>query len=581
MKIFPNLTVSWPNYSKLLVLLLALIVAFGVAEVSLRIFWHPDYLNPAYLRDDLTWLSRNVVLNDFGYRDREFSLQRNDETFRIYSLGDSYTYGWYINDANAAYPKLLERKLKDQFGDTKVEVINAARPGFNLAAEVERFENEGILFRPNLVTIGLNAQDLATREYPPHFTKNKLLVSLKLYQLVGGNLERARVAKMTDQEIKETYTDGSEQLVKAEKLLAKLKSLTDSIEAELVIVVFPQYNPSQPDEIYRYPQYHEQLAKLGEKYQIKVVDLLTIFNAQQDRRKLVLNPIDPHPSKLANEIVADYLIQSVNFVEKINRPHQPIPISHTSVTMGTKLSSAKGIISYPSGWVFFDRKFNLATQKLPLLQEGSKQVSYMEDILKTARSYTHEGWPGAKIETHLKGRTNKLTIPKTLYGYQVVGVSQVTAFWKKNGALHSQDLSLTEVGISKNEDFINIEVFSDREFELYRVTVDIAINQLDIDKEEVVSLFSTKIYQDKVDKDQQQVAFNSKGEIGSLPKFFWAGKSVNYAWVDNKMTALEIKKIEQQVIIRLPDRSDRTVIELPIAEINSFDETGSPLIEFF
>lgn len=581
MKIFPNLIPSWPNYSKLLVLLLALVVAFSAAEVSLRIFWRPDYLNPAYLRDDLTWLSRNVVLNNFGYRDREFSLQKNNETFRIYSLGDSYTYGWYINDADAAYPKLLERKLKNQFGDTKVEVINAARPGFNLAAEVERFENEGILFRPNLVTIGLNAQDLATREYPPHFTKNKLLASFKLYQLVFGNLERARVARMTDQEIKETYADGSEQLVKAEKLLAKLKGLTDSIEADLVMIIFPQYNPSQPDGIYRYPQYHEQLAKLGEKYQIKVVDLLTLFNAQQDRRKLVLNPIDPHPSKLTNELAAEYLLQSINFEEKISQTPQLVATSKTAVTIGTKLPSVKGIISYPSGWVFFDRKFNLATQKLPLLQEGSKQVSYMEDILKTARFYTHEGWPGAKIETHLKGRTNKTTIPKTLYGYQVVGVSQVTAFWKKNGALHSQDLSLAEVDISKNEDFINIEVFSDREFELYRVTVDIAVNQFDIDKEEVVSLFSTKIYQDKVDKDQQQVVFNSKGEIGSLPKFIWAGNSVSYAWVGSIMTAIEIQKTQHQLVIKLPDRSEGAVIELPIAESNSFDETGSPLIEFF
>ena len=129
-----------------------------ITEILLKIFWMPSYLNPRFERDDLKWISGNVILNRFGYRDREFDLT-NRQKYRIYSLGDSYTYGWYINDLTKTYPKLIEKKLEDKYGQG-IEVINASRPGFNLKESVIRFKQEGILFSPDLVTLGINIFDI-------------------------------------------------------------------------------------------------------------------------------------------------------------------------------------------------------------------------------------------------------------------------------------------------------------------------------------------------------------------------------------------------------------------------------------
>ncbi|QQG43491.1 MAG: SGNH/GDSL hydrolase family protein [Candidatus Daviesbacteria bacterium] len=542
-----------------------------LVEVTLRIFWNPPYLNPKYQRDDISWLEKGVNLNKFGYRDRDFTIQKRPETYRIYTLGDSYTYGWYIDNPAQSFPKVLEKKLQQEFGADAVEVINAAKPGFNFAAEVERFENEGVLFNPDLTVIGINILDLAGKEFPPHFIKNEVIRNLKLYQITFGNLERARVARETDREIKSIYTDNSKALQKAEQLLKKNKKLTEEKGGELMLVVFPQYNPSNPNEQYKYPQYHEQIKKLAKKYNVQIVDLFDVFSTYQNKSNLVLNPVDPHPSALADKLAGEYIYQSINFKDKIAHSQKFTTSTKTQwITLGTKLNGLRGIISADPGWVFFDRKFDLGTQRLFLPDSSSRQVFYLEDILKTAKAFTHEGWVGAKIEYNLKGNRN-LQLPRSVYGFKVVGFSKVTGFWREKGALHSQDLSLSEVDISKNDQGINIEVNSPREFELYKLVVDVSANQFDLENGEVTSLFQTKTY--------TLPSFTTEGIIGSLPKFYWNDQNTNFAWINNKMTAVEIKRDGKKVEVKdqIPENS---LIEIPVAEESSFDTIGMPLIEY-
>ena len=100
-------------------------------------------------------MERNVVYNTYGYRDREIQEGKNPGTFRVYSLGDSYTFGWYLPDPKQTYPKLLEKELNETQG-LPAEVINAASPGFSVKEEVDRFLSEGRLFFPDLVMIGVN-----------------------------------------------------------------------------------------------------------------------------------------------------------------------------------------------------------------------------------------------------------------------------------------------------------------------------------------------------------------------------------------------------------------------------------------
>ena len=47
-----------------------------------------------------------IKINSLGWRDREISLEKQEDTFRIVALGDSITFGWGV-ELNETYIKQL------------------------------------------------------------------------------------------------------------------------------------------------------------------------------------------------------------------------------------------------------------------------------------------------------------------------------------------------------------------------------------------------------------------------------------------------------------------------------------------
>src|ERR1051326_7002512 len=95
---------------KLIVVILGLI--FG--EIVLRIFYNPPELDTQYQWNWLLWMNKYVYLNSAGYRDREFSQYPPNNTYRIFVVGNSYTYGWGINKLGDTYPKVIEKELTEK-----------------------------------------------------------------------------------------------------------------------------------------------------------------------------------------------------------------------------------------------------------------------------------------------------------------------------------------------------------------------------------------------------------------------------------------------------------------------------------
>lgn len=518
-------------------------------EILLRIFWKPDFLNPKYKRNDYEWVSKNVTLNKFGYRDFEYEMIKPRDVYRIYVLGDSYTYGWYINDFNKSYPKILENALKKSDSTKKIEVMNASRPGFNFKAEIERFINEGVLFQPDKVIVSINPLDLATTEFPPKFTNNKFLKSLRLYWITFGTLERRRVALKTYKEIQDTYRPGSEKYQKVEEAFKKLKNLTESVGAELDIVVFPQYDPSKPNDKYAFEFYHNSVSNIGKKLNIKIIDLLGLLESVKDKKTLVLNPTDPHPSELLNEIVGNFLAGSIS----LKKSFRELTRENVYLNFSNKMRNLVGVISLqPNPWVFFDRKFGNETQKMFLPNSQDTRIPFLENLISTAKFNTHQGWPGAKLDYNVKPESNRILLNKYLYGYQVIGISQIKIFWREDGNQMSKDLGLNEVDITKTDKNIEIKLSEFNNLDFVRLKIDLAIYQADIDGGQVVSFFSTNKGEMSFSSDNQKFIFRKTGAIYSLPSYFSDSEKYNYVWVDGKEIKVKLIEKDNQMEVELP-----------------------------
>jgi lysophospholipase L1-like esterase len=167
-------------FRNLLLALVSLFVALALCEAMLRLFGaeilpEPDLyvtdadvgkrMRPGWKGDEF---GAPVEINSKGLRDREIPYEKSPGTYRILALGDSWTFGFRMNEPDA-YPRQLERDLVERAharGDLRqIEVINAGVIGYSTDQEAAYLRVEGWKYQPDLVLVNY---------YPVNDTHNKL-----------------------------------------------------------------------------------------------------------------------------------------------------------------------------------------------------------------------------------------------------------------------------------------------------------------------------------------------------------------------------------------------------------------------
>jgi hypothetical protein len=159
----------------------SLLVALVGIELGLRTFFPFHFAARAASRYDLdpeliyrmrahtnvSWRSDEFVetshTNALGMRGAEIEAKRPGET-RILALGDSFTYGHGVQDAES-YPAVLEALLRARGHD--VSVLNAGVPGYNTDQSYAYFTHVGIGLAPDLVILGVHCSDVSDNYESP------------------------------------------------------------------------------------------------------------------------------------------------------------------------------------------------------------------------------------------------------------------------------------------------------------------------------------------------------------------------------------------------------------------------------
>ena len=82
-----------------------------------------------------------------------YSIEKPQGTYRIITIGDSYTYGSAVNTQDN-YPSQLEKKLNSDLKCKNIsnfQVINFGVPGYDIPYTVERYRIRGQQYSPDLV----------------------------------------------------------------------------------------------------------------------------------------------------------------------------------------------------------------------------------------------------------------------------------------------------------------------------------------------------------------------------------------------------------------------------------------------
>jgi hypothetical protein len=89
--------------------------------------------------------------NQFGFNDREYSLEKPDDRYRILTVSDSF--GW-AGGRDGNYTEILERLLAERYGENRVEVINSGYPMTHTGEQLGMLRKFGLQYAPDLVILG-------------------------------------------------------------------------------------------------------------------------------------------------------------------------------------------------------------------------------------------------------------------------------------------------------------------------------------------------------------------------------------------------------------------------------------------
>ncbi len=120
---------------------------------------------------EASWLPYKVkyTINSDTLNERfDYSVNKPTTTYRIITLGDSFTFGQYINTPEN-YPETLENLLNNSLECKKIdkfEVINLGVLGYDIGYEVARYKLRGEKYKPDLILWMLEQGNFTTlQEY--------------------------------------------------------------------------------------------------------------------------------------------------------------------------------------------------------------------------------------------------------------------------------------------------------------------------------------------------------------------------------------------------------------------------------
>ncbi len=185
-------------------------VAFGIVvaflglvliEGALRLVWSPPVstedpfvgfsaIHPLFTVKD--GVATTSTVRQRYFNKESFPVEKGENTFRVFSFGESTTYG-HPFDGRTAYSRWLQDLLVAACPKKNIEVINAG--GISYASyRIVHLVEESLRYRPDLVIIYVGHNEfLERRSYSGLFKQGQTLISLR------SHLENLRIYKALEE----------------------------------------------------------------------------------------------------------------------------------------------------------------------------------------------------------------------------------------------------------------------------------------------------------------------------------------------------------------------------------------------
>lgn len=129
-------------------------IVFSPNSTNLKYFYEPKPNSISKFVQKWSGVESNYSINSDSLNEIiEYPISKDNDVFRIITIGDSFTFGLYV-DQRSSYPKLLETSLNSKIkcdGISRFEVINLGVYGYDLEYAIQRLNKRGLKYNPDLV----------------------------------------------------------------------------------------------------------------------------------------------------------------------------------------------------------------------------------------------------------------------------------------------------------------------------------------------------------------------------------------------------------------------------------------------
>jgi hypothetical protein len=351
----------------ILLVFVALVVALTVTELAVRLFApqpiglsHQDRyglgLHYPGITHFLPQYGHEVSFNSVGMRDREHTVDKQPETFRILLLGDSFMEALQV-PADSMLATLMERDLTRATGHP-VEVINGGVSGWGTGDELRYLTRYGLAYHPDLVVVAMtlhnDISDNLRRDWytmrdgvlvdrnpaPKSWLQFKVLelkaflaTHIQLYQLwrrVRHGGEMQQLGQALNSHVVKLFTVPSPPDIAlgwqlTDRLLAAIRDTSKSVGSQMAVVLLPlRYQladtafaslvkkAEMPPN--RMGMYQPQIVirRMADSLHIPVIDLLPAFQQWTAAGKAPLYlDWDGHWNDAGHRLAANVVVQNL------------------------------------------------------------------------------------------------------------------------------------------------------------------------------------------------------------------------------------------------------------------------------
>ena len=348
----PQLKLS--RTKRFLFTLVVFLVFLLVLEVALRVFGIPRTISD--LREDPGLVQRTgnglgysyrpgwsgyhaggmVRINSFGWRGKEFSVEKPFGTIRILGVGDSFTFGRAVDDEDIFLAK-LEAMLNSD-GGARYEAINSGHENINTVKELRYFKEKDMLkLRPDVLVLGFtvhnDAQAVKNRTLYRRYRRmaslplrmseserfKNIAESVRLARILRAGIEWAYHDELTEvyyRIVLSNYEDDSRSWKACREALIGFQEICLANRIPLIVALFPVYTRELNQTYKDYPEdfrrVHDKLKSVFDGREgVTVIDMLdTLANSGLTINEIRV-PIDGHPNRVWHEIVAGKLYETI------------------------------------------------------------------------------------------------------------------------------------------------------------------------------------------------------------------------------------------------------------------------------